>query len=136
MVATSSAARRVTLPKIPTGIQGFDEITNGGLPVGRTTLVCGGPGTGKTLFALEFPLRGITDWNEPAVCMTFEETAEELTTNLGSLGYDLNKLVKSKKLAVDHVRVERREIEETGAYDLEGLFIRLGHAIDTIGAKR
>jgi circadian clock protein KaiC len=136
MSAAPNAGRSITLPKIPTGIQGFDEITNGGLPVGRTTLVCGGPGTGKTLFALEFLLRGIAEWDEPAVCMTFEETPEELSTNLGSLGYDLKDLVKKKKLVVDHVRVERREIEETGAYDLEGLFIRLGHAIDTIGARR
>ncbi len=123
-------------PKSQTGIQGFDEITNGGLPKGRPTLVCGGAGCGKTLFGIEFLVRGATQFNEPGVFMSFEETNEELTINVASLGFDLEKLIKDKKLALDHVHIERSEIEETGEYDLEGLFIRLGYAIDSIGAKR
>jgi circadian clock protein KaiC len=125
-----------TLPKSPTGIQGFDEITGGGLPTGRPTLVCGGAGCGKTLFGMEFLVRGATQFNEPGVFMSFEETNEELIKNVASLGFDLEDLVKNKKIALDHVHIERSEIEETGEYDLEGLFIRLGYAIDTIGAKR
>ena len=124
------------LPKTPTGIQGFDEITAGGLPKGRPTLICGGAGCGKTLFGIEFLVRGATQFNEPGVFMSFEETNEELTTNVASLGFDLNDLVKNKKIALDHVHIERSEIEETGEYDLEALFIRLGYAIDSIGAKR
>jgi circadian clock protein KaiC len=124
------------LPKSPTGIQGFDEITSGGLPKGRPTLVCGGAGCGKTLFGIEFLVRGATQFNEPGVFMSFEETNEELTINVASLGFDLENLVKNKKIALDHVHIERSEIEETGEYDLEGLFIRLGYAIDSIGAKR
>jgi circadian clock protein KaiC len=124
------------LPKSPTGIQGFDEITAGGLPKGRPTLVCGGAGCGKTLFGIEFLVRGVTQYNEHGVFMSFEETNEELTINVASLGFDLEDLVKNKKIVLDHVHIERSEIEETGEYDLEGLFIRLGHAIDTIGAKR
>lgn len=132
----SSAATPVTLPKCPTGIQGFDEITGGGLPAGRCTLVCGSAGSGKTLFAMEFLLRGATQFGEPGVIMMFEENAAELTANIRSLGFDLGKLTARKKLVLDHVHIERSEIEETGEYDLEGLFIRLGHAIDSIGAKR
>jgi circadian clock protein KaiC len=128
--------RRPLLPKSPTNIQGFDEITGGGLPKGRPTLVCGGAGCGKTLFAMEFLVRGATQYNEPGVFMSFEETAKELTDNVASLGFDLNRFVASKRLLIDHVRVERSEIEETGEYDLDGLFIRLGHAIKSIGAKR
>lgn len=124
------------LPKSPTGISGFDEITLGGLPAGRPTLVCGGAGCGKTLFGIEFLVRGATQFNEPGVFMSFEETSEELTLNVASLGFDLNDLIKNKKIALDHVHVERSEIEETGEYDLEALFIRLGYAIDSIGAKR
>ncbi|OFY51238.1 MAG: KaiC 1 [Bacteroidetes bacterium GWF2_41_31] len=124
------------LPKTPTGIQGFDEITAGGLPKGRPTLICGGAGCGKTLFGIEFLVRGATQFNEPGVFMSFEETNEELTTNVASLGFDLNDLVKNKKIALDHVHIERSEIEETGEYDLEALFIRLGYAIDSLGAKR
>lgn len=124
------------LPKAPTGIQGFDEITAGGLPKGRPTLVCGGAGCGKTLFGIEFLVRGATQFNEPGVLMSFEETNEELTINVASLGFDLNDLIRNKKIALDHVHIERSEIEETGEYDLEALFIRLGHAIDSIGAKR
>jgi len=124
------------LIKSPTGIQGFDEITNGGLPTGRPILVCGGAGCGKTLFGMEFLVRGAMQFNEPGVFMSFEETNEELIKNVASLGFDLEDLVKHKKIALDHVHIERSEIEETGEYDLEGLFIRLGYAIDSIGAKR
>jgi circadian clock protein KaiC len=124
------------LLKSPTGIQGFDEITGGGLPLGRPTLVCGGAGCGKTLFGMEFLVRGITQFNEPGVFMSFEETDEELMTNVASLGFDLEDLVKNRKIVLEHVHVERSEIEETGEYDLEGLFIRLNYAIDSIGAKR
>ncbi len=124
------------LQKVPTGIAGFDEITNGGLPKGRPTLVCGGAGSGKTLFGMEFLVRGAIQFNEPGVFMSFEESGEELTKNVASLGFDLNRLTASKRLFIDYVHIERSEIEETGEYDLEGLFIRLGNAIDSIGAKR
>jgi circadian clock protein KaiC len=124
------------LPKAPTGIQGLDEITNGGLPRSRPTLVCGAAGCGKTLLAMEFLVRGAVQFGEPGVFMAFEETAADLTQNVRFLGFDLDGLQKQKKLAVDFVRVERSEIEENGEYDFEGLFIRLGHAIDSIGAKR
>lgn len=130
----STAAR--SLPKAPTGIQGLDEITGGGLPLGRPTLVCGSAGAGKTLLSMEFLVRGAIEYNEPGVFMAFEETAAELTQNVRSLGFDLDELVDEKKLAIDYVRIERSEIDETGDYDLEGLFIRLGSAIDSIGAKR
>lgn len=124
------------LAKAPTGISGLDDVTFGGLPVGRPTLVCGAAGCGKTLFAVTFLVNGATRFGEPGVFMSFEERAEDLAANVASLGYDLDGLVAEGKLAIDHVRVERSEIEETGEYDLEGLFIRLGHAVDTIGAKR
>ncbi|MGH6611600.1 MAG: ATPase domain-containing protein, partial [Burkholderiaceae bacterium] len=124
------------LAKAKTGIQGLDEITQGGLPAGRPTLVCGAAGCGKTMLAMEFLLRGATQFGEPGVMMMFEESAEELSANVRSLGYDLDKLCAQKKIAVDHVRIERSEIEETGEYDLEGLFIRLEHAIASVGAKR
>ena len=124
------------LKKVPTGIGGFDEITRGGLPAGRPTLVCGSAGCGKSLFATEFLIRGALQYNEPGILMTFEETADDIKKNVASLGFDIDDLVTRKKLYVDHVRVERSEIEENGEYDLEGLFIRLGHAIKTIGAKR
>jgi circadian clock protein KaiC len=124
------------LPKTPTGIEGFDEITGGGLPTGRPSLVCGGAGCGKTLFAISFLVHGAARFDEPGVFMSFEESTDELAQNVASLGFDLPGLIQNKKLAFDHVRVERSEIEETGDYDLEGLFIRLGYAIDSIGAKR
>jgi len=130
----TSGPRR--LEKVPTGIQGLDEITYGGLPRGRTTLVCGGPGCGKTLMALEFLVHGATRFGEPGVFIAFEETAGELATNGASLGFDLAALEADRKLAIDYVRIERSEIEESGEYDLEGLFIRLGFAIDSIGARR
>jgi KaiC/GvpD/RAD55 family RecA-like ATPase len=124
------------LPKAPTGIQGLDEITGGGLPRGRPTLVCGSAGCGKTLLAMEFLIRGATQFGEPGVFMAFEETAQELTQNVRSLGFDLEELEAQNKFVVDYVHVERSEIEETGEYSLEGLFIRLGLAIDSIAAKR
>ena len=132
--AVDSAVK--ALPKAPSGIPGLDEITLGGLPRGRPTLVCGAAGCGKTLFAMEFLLRGATEFGEPGVFMAFEETGEELAQNVRSLGFDLDKLVAQNKIAIDHVHLERSEIEETGEYDLEGLFLRLGLAIDTVGAKR
>jgi circadian clock protein KaiC len=125
-----------TLPKTPTGIIGLDEITQGGLPKGRPTLVCGEAGCGKTLMSLEFIIRGALEFNEPGVFMAFEEKAEELAMNVASLGYDLDKLQAEKKIKLDHVHIDRSEIEETGEYDLDGLFIRLNYAIDSIGAKR
>ncbi|MFD2721387.1 circadian clock protein KaiC [Hymenobacter monticola] len=124
------------LPKSPTGIEGLDEITEGGLPKGRPTLICGSAGCGKTLMGIEFLVRGIQEFDEPGVLMAFEETGEELAANVTSLGFDLKDLQERKLLRVDHVHVDRSEIEETGEYDLEGLFIRLGYAIDSIGAKR
>ncbi|MEN3326952.1 MAG: circadian clock protein KaiC [Acidobacteriota bacterium] len=124
------------LEKERTGISGFDEITRGGLPKGRPTLVCGSAGAGKTLFAMEFLVRGVTLFNEPGVFMSFEESSEELATNVASLGFDVNQLIAERKLVLDFVFIERSEIEETGEYDLEALFLRLGHAIDSIGAKR
>ena len=130
-------SRTVTqLPKSPTGIEGFDQITSGGLPAVRPSLVCGGAGCGKTLFAMSFLVHGATRFDEPGVFMSFEESTDELAQNVASLGFDLPALIKDKKLLLDHVRVERSEIEETGDYDLEGLFIRLGFAIDSIGARR
>jgi len=127
---------RKQLPKSPTGILGLDEITGGGLPKGRPTLVCGPTGCGKTLLAMEFLVRGATQFNEPGVFMAFEETAKDLTQNVASLGFDLRDLVERKKIVLDYVFIEPAETEESGEYDLEGLFIRLGHAIDSIGAKR
>src|SRR4030095_4824774 len=129
-------AQARSLPKSPTGIPGLDDITEGGLPRGRPTLICGGPGCGKTLLAAEFLIRGATQFDEPGVLITFEETGEELAQNVRSLGFDLDALVAAGKIAVDYVRVERSEIAETGEYDLEGLFLRLGLAIDSVGAKR
>lgn len=128
--------QNTVLSKTPTGIQGLDEVTGGGLPKGRPTLICGNAGCGKTLFAMEFLVRGATQYNEPGVFMAFEETEKELATNVASLGFDLDKLAEQKLIILDHVYIERSEIEETGEYDLEGLFIRLNHAIDSIGAKR
>jgi len=127
---------KLQLEKAPTGIEGLDEITRGGLPRSRPTLLCGTAGCGKTLMAMEFLVRGASQFGEPGVFMAFEETEPELVTNVASLGFDVDSLVARKKLFLDHVRVERSEIEETGEYDLEGLFIRLGHAIDSVGAKR
>ena len=139
-MSTASRRNRVKplegLKKEPTGIPGFDEITRGGLPAGRPTLICGSAGAGKTLFAMEFLVRGATLYDEPGVFMSFEETDDELATNVASLGFDLKQLIDDQRLVLDYVFIERSEIEETGEYDLEGLFLRLGHAIDSIGAKR
>ena len=135
-MANTALKTRKKLPKSLTGIQGLDEITEGGLPTGRPTLICGSAGCGKTLLAMEFLVRGATQFNEPGVFMAFEETAKDLTQNVASLGFDLDALVADKKIVLDFVYIERSEIEETGEYDLEGLFIRLGQSIDSIGAKR
>lgn len=124
------------LLKSPTGIRGLDEITGGGLPQGRPTLVCGGTGCGKTLLAMQFLVHGALRYDEPGVFMSFEEQSEELAKNFASLGLDLDELAARNKLALDYVHIEKSEIEETGEYDLDGLFIRLGYAIDAIGAKR
>jgi len=124
------------LPKCPTGIKGLDEITLGGLPRGRPTLVCGGAGCGKTLLGMEFLVRGASEFDEPGVCLSFEETGDELASNVASLGFDVATLLARKKLAIDHIYLERSLIEEAGEYDLEALFVRLGHAVDSIGAKR
>jgi len=129
-------SRGPELPKTSTGIRGLDEITRGGLPQGRPTLVCGGPGSGKTLLALTFLVNGAIQFDEPGVLMTFEENDQEIASDVASLGFDLPELIAAHKLAVDYVRVERSEIEETGEYDLEGLFVRLDHAIRSVGAKR
>lgn len=125
-----------SLAKTPTGITGLDEITGGGLPKGRPTLICGAAGSGKTLMSIEFIVRGAQEFNEPGVFMAFEERSNELASNVASLGFNLPMLESKKLIKVDHVHVDRSEIEETGEYDLEGLFIRLGYAIDSIGAKR
>ncbi|HEX8461876.1 MAG TPA: circadian clock protein KaiC [Segetibacter sp.] len=124
------------LLKTPTGIVGLDEITGGGIPKGRPTLICGAAGCGKTLFSIEFIVKGAIEYNEPGIFMAFEEKSEELAVNVASLGFDLPTLESKKLIKIDHVHIERSEIEETGEYDLDGLFIRLGYAIDSIGAKR
>jgi circadian clock protein KaiC len=131
-----SSVVSVHLPKTPTGIDGLDDLTLGGLPTGRPTLMCGAAGCGKTLFAMTFLVNGATRFGESGVFMSFEEREQDLAANVHSLGFDVDELVAGKKLAIDYVRIERAEIEESGEYDLEGLFVRLGHAIDTIGAKR
>jgi circadian clock protein KaiC len=135
---TSAASSRPSmhLPKTPTGIAGLDDLTLGGLPTSRPTLLCGAAGCGKTLFGMTFLVNGVTRFGEPGVFMSFEEREKDLVANVHSLGFGIDALIAEKKLAVDYVRVERAEIEESGEYDLEGLFVRLGHAIDTIGAKR
>jgi circadian clock protein KaiC len=122
--------------KSRTGISGLDEVTYGGLPKGRPTLLCGSAGCGKTLFGMTFLYNGAVEYNEPGVFLAFEERPEDLIKNVGSLNYDVERLISEKKLAIDHVEIERTKIDEAGEYDLEGLFIRLGYAIDSIGAKR
>jgi circadian clock protein KaiC len=128
--------KRNTLPKSPTSIQGLDEITGGGLPKGRPTLVCGGAGCGKTLLAMEFLVRGATQYNEKGVFISFEETEKELTANVTSLGFDLESLVAGKKIWLENIHIEQGDIGESGEFNLKGLFIRIHHAIESIGAKR
>jgi circadian clock protein KaiC len=129
-------SKQITLPKSPTSIQGLDEITGGGLPKGRPTLVCGGAGCGKTLFAMEFLVRGATLYDEHGVFISFEETEKELIANVASLGFKLDRLVANKKIWLEHIHIERGEIEQRGEYDLKGLFVRIHRAIESIGAKR
>jgi circadian clock protein KaiC len=133
MLTTQSEIR---LAKTPTGIQGLDEITEGGLPKGRPTLVCGSAGCGKTLLSMEFLARGALFYDEPGVFVAFEESTHELIQNVASIGFNLPQLIAEKKIALDYIHIDRNELEETGDYDLEGLFLRLGYAIDSIGAKR
>ena len=124
------------IAKSPTGIDGLDEVTFGGLPQGRPTLLCGAAGCGKTLFAMTFLYNGAVAFNEPGVFIAFEEQPEDLIKNVGSLSYDIERLIEQNKIVVDHIHLDRNEIEEAGDYDLDGLFIRIGFAIDSIGAKR
>jgi circadian clock protein KaiC len=136
-----SKVKRTTAPaskiqKSLTGIQGFDDITGGGLPRYRPTILLGNTGSGKTIMAMEFLINGITMHNEPGVFMAFEEDPEELAVNVSSLGYDLNKHVSENNLYVEHVEISPVENFETGKYDLEGLFVRIAHAIDKVKAKR
>lgn len=133
---TKTNTKKEPLAKTPTGIEGLDEIMEGGFPKGRPVLICGSAGCGKSLMAMQFLVRGVLDHNEPGVLMTFEETANDVSQNVKSLGFDIQKLIEEKKLKIDHVRIERSEIEETGEYDLEGLFVRLNYAIDSVKAKR
>ena len=136
MKQEAARSSRNVLPKSPTSIQGLDEITGGGLPKGRPTLVCGGAGCGKTLLAMEFLVRGATEYNEPGVFVSFEETEQELAANVASLGFDLEHLIERKKIWLEHIHIERSEIDHSGEYDLEGLFIRIHLAIERIHAKR
>jgi circadian clock protein KaiC len=136
MQANETKDRDEVLEKSPTGIQGFDEITFGGLPKGRPSIIIGGPGSGKTLFGMEFLVNGAVTYGESGVFIAFEETEKDLEKNTASLGFGIKKLVEQNKLFIDHIRIEKSEIEETGEYDLEGLFIRLTSAIDSVGAKR
>ncbi len=132
----SLEADRPALRKSPTGVAGLDEVTGGGLPRGRPTLVCGGPGSGKTLLAISFLVNGAVRYGEPGVLMSFEESAQDLAADVASLGFDLPRLIDEGRLAIDYVHIERSEIEETGEYDLDGLFVRLDYAIKSIGARR
>src|ERR1035437_3206458 len=132
----TKASYQNQLQKCPTGIKGFDEITEGGLPKNRTTLICGGAGSGKTLLGIDFLIKGAIDYKEPGVFMSFEETDDELYKDVASLNLDLQRLVSQKKILIEHVVLERSDIQGNGEFNLEGLFIRLEHAIDAIGAKR
>src|SRR5260370_19496470 len=124
------------LSKSPTGISGFDDIALGGLPAGRPTLMCGAAGCGKTLFAMTFLVEGVLKYGEPGVLVSFEESAEDLAANVTSLGYDVMSLIEQKQLAIDHVKIDPAGIDDTGEYDLEGLFVRLDYAIKSVNAKR
>jgi circadian clock protein KaiC len=134
--STTQSGNAAKLAKAPSGINGLDEVTGGGLPAGRPTLICGSAGCGKTLFAAEFLVNGARNYGEPGVFITFEETPEDLVQNVRSLGFDLDELISQNLIYIDHVRIERHEIDEAGEFDLEGLFLRLGLAIDSVGAKR
>ncbi|MDN7024486.1 circadian clock protein KaiC [Methanoculleus sp. FWC-SCC1] len=138
MHATEHPGRstRTELPKSPTGIRGLDEVTGGGLPQGRTTLIVGKAGSGKTLLGMEFLVHGAEEYGEPGVIISFEESAADLVQNVASLGYDVQDLCDRGLFAIDHVEISRSDIIETGEFDLEALFIRLAYAIDSIGAKR
>ena len=136
MARRRAATEPTTLRKIATGIQGFDQLTHGGIPAGRTTLVCGAAGCGKTLFGMQFLVRGAVDHGEPGAFLAFEETREDLVKNIASLGFDLDDLEQKKLLSIDHIHLDPNEIEENGQYDLEGLFLRIGLALDSVGAKR
>jgi len=131
----TKALKHYPLPKCPTGIKGFDQITEGGLPKHRTTLICGSAGSGKTLWGIDFVIKGAINYNEPGVFMSFEETEDELYNDVASLDLDLQGLVSQKKILLVHVVLQRRDIQESN-FNLEGLLIRLEHAIDSIGAKR
>lgn len=135
-IPTAHGDTETALTKTVSGISGLDDITNGGLPKGRPTLIAGKAGSGKTLFAMQFLVSGATDYNEPGVFISFEEREEDLIKNVHSLGFDLPKLIAEKKIILEHIQLEQSEIEEIGDYDLDGLFIRLAYAIDSIGAKR
>jgi circadian clock protein KaiC len=134
--STTETAKAAKLTKAPSGIKGLDQVTGGGLPAGRPTLICGSAGCGKTLFAAEFLVNGARSYGEPGVFITFEETPEDLVQNVRSLGFELDDLIAQNRICIDHVRIERNEIDEAGEFDLEGLFLRLGLAIDSVGAKR
>jgi len=134
--APSEPSGKYRLIKAPTGISGFDEITNGGLPAGRPTLICGAAGCGKSLFGAEFLVRGVREFGENGVLFTFEESATDIYTNVESLGFDLPELVAQEKVALDHIVIDRQQIDENGEYDLEGLFVRLAYAIESVNAKR
>jgi circadian clock protein KaiC len=124
------------LDKAPTGIEGLDEVTHGGLPRGRPTLVCGTAGCGKSLMGIEFLVHGAVEYNEPGVLMTFEESEQDIKKNVASLGFDLDDLIRRKKIYLDYVHVDRSQIEENGEYDLEGLFVRLDYAVRQVKARR
>ena len=134
--SSSTTPERQALAKAPTGVAGLDQVTGGGLPRGRATLVCGPAGSGKTLLALEFLMRGIVDFGEPGVFLSFEESPEDLVANVASLGFDLDDLAGRRLLVLDHVTIAHDEVAEGGEWDLDGLFLRLGSAITTVGAKR
>jgi circadian clock protein KaiC len=136
LVRASQARTVEHLEKAPTGINGLDEITRGGLPRGRATLICGTPGCGKTMLGVEFLVNGARKYSEPGVFVAFEESQNELTVNSASLDFDLAELGRKHLLAIDHVHIDPNEIAETGEYDLQGLFVRVKHAIESIGAKR
>ncbi|HTM40471.1 MAG TPA: circadian clock protein KaiC [Terriglobales bacterium] len=136
MLATAAAPRAAQLQKCPTGIQGLDEITQGGLPRGRPTLVCGDAGSGKTILAMQFLVRGITQYDEPGVFIAFEENAQDLAINMASMGVDVGRLCAENKLAIDWVHLNPAEIEEAGEYDLDGLFIRIQCALERVHARR